>query len=534
MIGSFLVNLPDLERRPLSDMTELNAASWMAWADGATASTADDMSRKVLGDASVRFDTTGGFDTYLRYAPASGAEWDLTDATEFHFSIYAENPSPFGFQQEPIVHLMDVDGNVRELRYWQDENPYVLWNNARDQWLDVSIPIKSDAQPATGWRSVNPGTFDWSRIKSVEIHADTWDAGFTLWIDRAGFNLPIKVSSASFEQTDSGHQVALEFDAPSLTFPATIQPTIQNLLNGVFIPNGNINITPQSSPGGSSSYRLDFAGYANGLLPDGAYRLTLPVDSVVDAAGNTLTSAFTLDFSTLQGDYIADGRVDQADYSFWKLHFGATSGQGLQADGNRDGVVNAADYTVWRNNLGTVAPEAGGGQGSALAAVAADTTDESGQRAVGDALTESLISVISESAVQSLPIAVDERVAIGEAQTRRPMDLRRQITSAMTRQSLSHGVSQHIAAARQSTVVRGQRLPSFDAYFAEHQLPLNRMSDHLPQIRLELNDRQTNLVRHDAKGVQRSPNLEDALVSTAEEASVTALDEVFANELTWK
>jgi hypothetical protein len=171
-------------------MTELNASDWFAAAEGATATTSDDTTRKLVGAASVRFDTTGGFDTFLRYEPASGAMWDLTAADQFRFNIFAQNPSPVGFQQEPIVRFIDADGDVMEFRYYRNGLPYTLWNDARGRWLSQTIPIKSSAQPATGWRGTARGTPDWSRMRTVEIHADTWDAGFTLWFDGMNFNLP--------------------------------------------------------------------------------------------------------------------------------------------------------------------------------------------------------------------------------------------------------------------------------------------------------------------------------------------------------
>jgi hypothetical protein len=186
-LGSFTVNVPPVQTQPPGDMTELNAGDWFAFAVAATASTSDDAVRKTFGAASVRFDTTGGFDTYLRYEPASGTLWDLTSLDMFRFDVYAENPSAFDFQQEPIVRFIDADGDAMEFRYWQTNSPYPLWNDAIGSWMSQTIFIKSTAQPATGWRGTPIGTPDWSRMTTVEIHADTWDFGFTLWFDRMGF-----------------------------------------------------------------------------------------------------------------------------------------------------------------------------------------------------------------------------------------------------------------------------------------------------------------------------------------------------------
>jgi hypothetical protein len=164
----------------------------------------------------VRFDTTGGFDTFLRYEPPSGTLWNLTDASQFHFDVYAENPSPFDFQQEPIVRFIDVDGDAVEFRYWQNNSPYPLWNTAIGAWRSQVISIKSTAQPATGWRGTAIGTPDWSRMTTVEIHADTWDAGFSLWFDRMGFNLPAAGASVSLANGDLFRKdVDMFFDAPA-------------------------------------------------------------------------------------------------------------------------------------------------------------------------------------------------------------------------------------------------------------------------------------------------------------------------------
>jgi hypothetical protein len=64
----------------------------------------------------------------------------------------------------------------------------------------------------------------------------------------------------------------------------------------------------------------------------------------------------------LPGDYDLDGDVDDHDYAVWKADFGGTGEQ--NADGNGDGIVNAADYTLWRNHLG-----AGSGNASSVQTV---------------------------------------------------------------------------------------------------------------------------------------------------------------------
>jgi hypothetical protein len=191
VLGAFVVTVPPPESRPRIDLTELNAHDWYAFAASASASTTNDVSLRTLGESSVRFDTTGGFDTYLRYEPANGALWDLTATNQFHFDVYAANPSPFGFQVEPIVRFVDADGDAMEFRYYKNGSPYVLWNDARNTWLSQTIAVKSTALPLTGWRGTAIGTPDWTRIRTVEIHADTWDFGFSLWFDRMGFNLPL-------------------------------------------------------------------------------------------------------------------------------------------------------------------------------------------------------------------------------------------------------------------------------------------------------------------------------------------------------
>lgn len=61
-------------------------------------------------------------------------------------------------------------------------------------------------------------------------------------------------------------------------------------------------------------------------------------------------SIFSNPFVTLDGDYNADGMVDDDDYTVWLESFGSTTL--LTADGNLDGTVDSADYSLWRDNRG--------------------------------------------------------------------------------------------------------------------------------------------------------------------------------------
>ncbi|MCC6124947.1 MAG: hypothetical protein IT426_08295 [Pirellulales bacterium] len=191
VLGVFQVNVPALVRRPLGDLAEFNAAQWTAWAQDATASVTDDTTKKTTGGASVRFDTTGGFDTYLRYPPPNTADWDLTYATNFHFDVYATNPSPYGFQQiSPLIRLYDASGNYAEYQYYKNGSPYQLLNDARGVWKSHTVLLDASQTTTTGWRRYTTGNLQMNHIVSIEFHADTWDAGFTLWYDNLGFNLP--------------------------------------------------------------------------------------------------------------------------------------------------------------------------------------------------------------------------------------------------------------------------------------------------------------------------------------------------------
>ena len=189
VLGTFDVEIDPPQRRPAADLAEANASDWVAWADGATASVSDDTTRTTAGEASIRFDTSGGFDTLVRYGAVGAVDWDLSAASQLKFSIYAENPSPFGFQEGPCVRLHGTNGGYHEYHFQENGNAAAPINGAVNQWATFSIPLAGSIEP-TGWWRTTVGAPDMAHIASVEFHADTWDNGFTLWLDDVGFDLP--------------------------------------------------------------------------------------------------------------------------------------------------------------------------------------------------------------------------------------------------------------------------------------------------------------------------------------------------------
>jgi hypothetical protein len=179
-----------VQRFPPADLAEGNASDCVAWAEGGAAGasfTADDRVRKFVGDTSLHFVTDGGFDTYVRYPGPFKARWDLAPVTNLSFWCYAVN-NHIGFQNgSPWIRLKDSEGRYVQYQYYENGQPMDLLNNARNVWRLFSIPLGASTNAISGWRRTLFGTPDLYRIESQEIHADTWDSGFALWLDGVRF-----------------------------------------------------------------------------------------------------------------------------------------------------------------------------------------------------------------------------------------------------------------------------------------------------------------------------------------------------------
>jgi len=164
---------------PPADLAELNAANWATWSEGGTASVSDDTTRKQVGQASIRFDSDGGADNYLRYPLGILAKWNLSDVQYIRFWLYAHNTNSGGFQsQSPWLRL----GSFQD-GYFQWKPTWDILNLAINRWTEFVIPIAGDAT----WQRTVGGNPSLAKINYFQLHADTWGAGFTLWLDGVNF-----------------------------------------------------------------------------------------------------------------------------------------------------------------------------------------------------------------------------------------------------------------------------------------------------------------------------------------------------------
>jgi len=196
----------EVQLEPPADMAELNAASWEAWSEDGTATASDDTELRMVGEGSVRLTTDGGFDTCLRYPGDRLARWNLSHRIAIHLWCYAQNEH--GFQNfSPWIQLHGPDGCIE---YHPNDE---LLNGAIGQWIELVVPMEGDAV----WSRTEVGNVSLSDIRGIEIHADTWDYGFSLWVDGVGFEM----DPAAADEAAPPLRLALAGNAPNPFAAAT-------------------------------------------------------------------------------------------------------------------------------------------------------------------------------------------------------------------------------------------------------------------------------------------------------------------------
>jgi len=139
-----------------------------------------DYEDKRTGAASIKLVTSRGWDLALNYRPSgdSLSYWALTETDTLYFWVKTIKFIPNGFQYFSI-RIGDLKGNY----YKYSASPSLL-NNAHLVWKRYQFPLSGNS---TFIRS-NTGPMSLENTNYVEIHADTWDYGFTLWVDGLQFH----------------------------------------------------------------------------------------------------------------------------------------------------------------------------------------------------------------------------------------------------------------------------------------------------------------------------------------------------------
>lgn len=156
------------------ELSEGNAHKWSTFAsDGAPANVSNDQTRVKVGFQSLRFETQSGFDTGLSFPAEGQAHWDLRNKNYLVFWAYAVNPNPNGFQfNQPAIVLRGPEGSIR-----YEPTTTLMYP---DVWHLYRVPLAGDDT----WIRTKIGT---ASLAGLEFHFDTWDYGFTIYLDGVRF-----------------------------------------------------------------------------------------------------------------------------------------------------------------------------------------------------------------------------------------------------------------------------------------------------------------------------------------------------------
>jgi hypothetical protein len=161
------------------------------------------------------------------------------------------------------------------------------------------------------------------------------------------------VRDGSLRLSPGPQAVALEFTRGIGSTLAAGDLVVTDLATNQTVPETSIALGYHpDSPGPV----ITFPGYANGVLPDGNYRLVLPAGSVSDTAGRTMAHDYVLNFFVLAGDVNRDRAVNGTDFALLAANFGRGGRTYGQGDLNGDGSVNGSDFAILAGNFGKALP----------------------------------------------------------------------------------------------------------------------------------------------------------------------------------
>ncbi len=140
-----------------------------------------DFQEKVHGDASVHVTTGNGWDIAVMFRPPAGefASWSLQEQDTLTFWLKSANSSPYGFQFCSVLV-----GNSCGGYYKYSGSAGAILNPTIGDWKEIRVPLIG----ASPWARTVYGDVSFDEISYIELHADTWDHGFQLWIDAMTIN----------------------------------------------------------------------------------------------------------------------------------------------------------------------------------------------------------------------------------------------------------------------------------------------------------------------------------------------------------
>ena len=176
---------PEFQYDPPCDMAEAPSI-WYAYGDlgyggqRIPETLTFDSIEKVVGAASVKLVTGRGFDVGLNYRPFNDSisHWSLTFNDTLYFWVRTIKNIVIGFQYFS-VRIGDSKGN-----YYKYNAPSSYLNLANLVWTRYKFPLSG----GLGFNRTSSGTMSLVNVNYVEIYADTWDYGFTLWVDGLQFS----------------------------------------------------------------------------------------------------------------------------------------------------------------------------------------------------------------------------------------------------------------------------------------------------------------------------------------------------------
>ncbi|MCC6428138.1 MAG: hypothetical protein IT435_15115 [Phycisphaerales bacterium] len=159
------------------DFAESNPGQWSTFAsDNAQASTASETIRKKDGASGIRFTTLSGFDTGVKFPADPNLNFNAASFNYLTFWEYPENSTPIGWQgEQPIVVITTGTGTLTLTPDAQFTPNFA--------WKLFKVPLAG----GDGWSLSTTGSPDITDIDQIEIHHDTWDAGFSIVFDGVRF-----------------------------------------------------------------------------------------------------------------------------------------------------------------------------------------------------------------------------------------------------------------------------------------------------------------------------------------------------------